>query len=114
MPKRTLESLGAMIKTRRGEKSLKKAADEIGVSSATLLRVENGHTPDIHTFAKLCKWIDVDPGEFLGFKPSTVDSKRLVLSAHLRADRTPQQATVQALAQMIKLAAEMEAGETAV
>src|SRR5579871_434773 len=66
MSKRKLESLGVMIKARRGEKSLRVAAKEIGVGPATLMRIESGHMPDIHTFSKVCQWLEVDPGEFLG------------------------------------------------
>lgn len=111
MSKRKLESLGTMIKARRGEKSLRNAAKEIGVGAATLMRIESGHMPDIHTFSKVCKWLEVDPGEFLGYKPTTAEAPqpdRLVLSAHFRADRTPKAETVAALAKMIMLAAEMQ------
>lgn len=111
MSKRKLESLGVMIKARRGEKSLRVAAKEIGVGPATLMRIESGHMPDIHTFSKVCQWLEIDPGEFLGYKPTSTAEpapERLVLSAHLRADRTPKAETVAALAKMIMLAAEMQ------
>lgn len=111
MPKRTLESLGVMIKTRRGEKTLRVTAEEIGIGPATLMRIETGHMPDLHTFSKVCKWLEIDPGEFLGHKQTpteTTTPERLVLTAHLKADRTPKAETVSALAKMIILAAEMQ------
>lgn len=111
MSTRKLESLGAMIKSRRGESTLRVVAKEIGIGPATLMRIESGHMPDIHTFSKVCKWLEVDPGEFLGYKPASSEApaqERLVLSAHLKADHTPKKETVAALAKMIMLAAEMQ------
>lgn len=107
MPKRTLESLGALIKAKRGEASLREAAKTIGIGSATLMRIQNGHTPDIHTFARICAWLDVDPGEFLGFKHNAqpVAVVNAPIYAHFRASRELPQNTAMALAQMITLAA---------
>ena len=111
MSKRKLESLGVLIKARRGDKSLRVAAKEVGIGPATLMRIESGHMPDIHNFSKVCQWLEVDPGDFLGYKPAnagTPAADRLVLTAHLRADKTPKAETVAALAKMIMLAAEMQ------
>lgn len=104
MPKKILESLGALIKTRRGEASLREAAKEIGIGSATLMRIQNGHTPDIHTFAKICAWLKIDPGEFLGLKQTAVAEPTTVY-AHFRANRVLEPATAAALANMITFAA---------
>ena len=41
---------------------------EAGVSTATFSRVENGHMPDLETFAKLCTWLQRDPRDFLGME----------------------------------------------
>lgn len=114
MPKKTLESLGAMIKAKRGEASLREVSKIIGIGSATLMRIQNGHTPDIHTFAKICSWLDVDPGEFLGFKQASqpAASASASLYAHFRADRCLQQKTAIALAKMITLAAVRQPEET--
>src|SRR5437879_624521 len=68
MPRTPLESLGAMVKARRGERRLREVAAEIGIGVATLMRVENGRIPDVATFGKLCRWLDVEPGTFLGFE----------------------------------------------
>jgi transcriptional regulator with XRE-family HTH domain len=40
--------------------SLRDAALQVGVSSATLSRVENAGTPDVDTYAKVCAWLDID------------------------------------------------------
>lgn len=111
MTKRKLESLGAMVKARRGGETLRVAAMEIDIGPATLMRIESGHMPDIHTFSKVCKWLEVDPGEFLGYKPGHAESpppERLALSVHLKAEKMPKAETVSALAKMIMLAAEMQ------
>jgi hypothetical protein len=72
------------------------------------MRVENGRTPDVVTFGKICHWLGVEPGTFLGFsqKPQRIESTptAVTLSAHLKADATPNLETVQALAQMLLLA----------
>ncbi len=106
MPKRALESLGALVKTKRGSRKLRETASEIGIGPATLMRIENGRMPDLGTFARVCKWLGVDPGDFLGFEQERHPkiSDVVTLSAHFRADQTPNPNTVSAIAQMIALA----------
>jgi len=116
MPRKTLASLGALVKTKRGERKLREIAHEIGIGPATLMRIENGRIPDVTTYAKICRWLDIDPGTLLGFDradatpPSseTQSSAATSLFANLRADRTPSQETAQALATMILLAAQSQ------
>ena len=105
MPRRTLATLGPLVRERRGRRNLRETAAEIGIGPATLMRVENGRMPDVGTFGKICRWLGEDPGEFLGFKAERGDAAGpLEFSAHLRADRIAQPATVNALARMIQLA----------
>lgn len=115
MASRPLESLGALVREKRGAKNLRDAATEIGISAATLLRVEAGKMPDVATFGKLCKWLHLDPGSFLGFESSSVaggsgtaPTAHTHVSAHLRTDATGQLPTLQALAQMILLASNQQ------
>ena len=42
MPKLRLGQIGALVRERRGERGMRAAAREIGVSAATLSRIENG------------------------------------------------------------------------
>lgn len=113
MPKRPLESLGAAVRDKRSGRKLREAAAEVGISPATLMRVENGRVPDLGTFAKLCQWLELDPGDFLG-RPESVGSGPaleagpLVMSAHFRAEQTPNEKTVAALARMLLTAAGIE------
>jgi len=109
MPRRTLESLGRMVRDKRGQNKIRETAKEVGVGTATLMRIENGRIPDVETFGKVCKWLNVDPGSFLGFDSPSTDGQDAQgdltsISAHFRADRNPQPATVQAIAQMVMLA----------
>lgn len=116
MPARRLSSLGALVRKKRGEQKLREAAQQIGIGPATLMRVENGRIPDIETFGKLCRWMGIDPGGFLGFdsdesqRAQSTSDAPISLSAHLRTDRTPVPATVNALAKMILLAIRSQLG----
>ena len=40
-------------------------AREIGISAATLSRIERGKLPDIETFGKLCSVLKLDPADIL-------------------------------------------------
>lgn len=88
---------------------IREAAARIGVSQATLSRIEVGKMPDLDTFTKLCKWLEVDPNTILGTKktPSTAmsfsDATGQVF-AHLRAKRTMEPDTTQHLARLIEAA----------
>lgn len=115
MPRRTLASLGVMVRERRGSRKLREVAHEIGIGPATLMRVESGRVPDLETFGKICRWLNEDPGIFLGFRPMPApgrsaegDEVPLLASAHLRADATSKPETVSALAKMILLAAKRQ------
>lgn len=109
MPRRTLESLGVLVREKRGQQKLRETAKEVGIGPATLMRVENGRIPDLETFGKICHWLKVDPGSFLGFDPkqdsqSAANVEFTSISAHHKTDQSPKPETVQALAQMMLLA----------
>ncbi len=89
--------LGARLAERRGPKGVRATAEEIGISPATLSRIENGHMPDLVTFAKVCDWLNVDPAEYLGTKKRDAPAA----AVHLRVDRTMSPKTAQSLAKMI-------------
>lgn len=59
-----VSQLGAMLRERRGNLSLRQAAAEAGVSFSTFTRVEAGAQPDLTSFTLLCAWLGVSPGEF--------------------------------------------------
>ena len=45
---------------------IRDAAHDIGISSATLSRVERGNAPSIEVFAKICKWMNASTDAWLG------------------------------------------------
>lgn len=113
MAQAKLGSLGNDVRKHRENKTLRDAAKEIGISAATLMRIEAGRVPDVETYGKICAWLGVDPGSYLGIKPApahaspaTAESSptHLVVSAHFKADRLPDPETVKALANMIMFA----------
>ena len=54
-----LENLGLRVREKRGQQSIRAAAKEIGISHATLSRVERGYLPDLERYEKICKWLGV-------------------------------------------------------
>jgi len=103
----TLLRLGALLRERRGGRGIREVAEEIGVSAATLTRVESGRLPDIETFRKICAWLKVDPAQILGLPsssdaPSSADSGGISSAAvHLRAERSLPSNAAHDLAQLI-------------
>jgi len=99
MPKLNLQALGRKLLEARGERGVREVAKIIGVSPATLSRVERGYLPDLETFSRICKWLQVDPGEVLGVNPSPRSTPQVAV--HFRKQATLSPRTAQALAQMV-------------
>ena len=111
MPKVHLGQIGGLVRERRGRRGLRAAAREIGVSAATLSRIENGKQPDLGTFEKLCRWLEISPLEFLDVGDTggvaSESSSTNMATVHLRAKREISLALAQALGEMIMRAQEM-------
>lgn len=105
----SLLRLGNLLRERRGGRGVRDVAKEIGVSPATLTRVEGGKVPDLDTFRKLCTWLKVDPSEILGIsdKGNSVETPAPAAIVHLRADVLLSQEAAQDLGHLI-LAAQRE------
>ena len=103
MSRTTLQNLGSIVRERRGGSGLREAAREIGTSPATLSRIETGKLPDLTTFGKLCRWLDIDPSELLGVQRphEAPGSQPRVAVGHLRANREISPNTARALANVI-------------
>lgn len=100
--KPSLDTLGELILKKRGQKGVRAAAGEIGISAATLSRVENGHLPDLENFRLICKWLEIDPNRILGFRsPTKPRDDEIRASVHFRKQRTTSPETAAALAKMI-------------
>lgn len=112
-PSVPLRQLGERLRRERGERGIRDAAREIGVSPATLSRVERGYLPDLQTFGKICRWLRIDPAELLGIdveKPKAASPTQpafAAATAHFRADQTTSASLADALAQMLLAGQEM-------
>ena len=100
--------LAEMIKSKRRNCGLRETAKEIGTSSPTLSRIENGNLPDIDTYMKICKWLDV-PSDYFKIGDQNKNSQKSPaykqqVIAHLRADKNLPASTAEALIEMINLA----------
>ncbi len=100
MPKYTLESLGRLVREKRGELGVRAVAKEIQISAATLSRVERGYLPDLERFQKICKWLEISPSDILGFDDKSKNDKPTI-SAHFRKNEAIKPETAQALAELI-------------
>jgi transcriptional regulator with XRE-family HTH domain len=118
MPKVTLASFGPLVREKRGKRHLREVAKDIGISAPTLMRIESGRVPDLETFGKVCKWLEIDPGDFLGFDTqkrraanagNALTDPAVQVSAHFRIDRLPLPETASALAKMLMFVAKREA-----
>jgi transcriptional regulator with XRE-family HTH domain len=91
--------LGRLVHKKREGRGIRSVAAEAEVSPATLSRIENGNIPDLATFAKICRWLEVDPAMFLGIESTASQPKRAVV--HFRKDKTVSPDTAESLAELI-------------
>lgn len=105
MTRVTLGQIGSLLRERRGERGIRETAKEIGVSAATLSRIENGKQPDLATFPKICGWLRLDPAEVLGMETNAsrgpASSVDQIATAHFRASRELDPALARALGELI-------------
>ena len=106
-----IERLAALVRTKRGKKGLRQVAAEIeGVSPSTLSRVENGKTPDMDTFLKLCDWLEIAPNVLIKSTQEAESPPKLselgMIEMQLRASKELDPTMAKALADMVKAAAE--------
>ena len=104
----TLQNLGTIVREKRGDRALRAVAADIGTSAPTLSRIESGKMPDLQTFGKLCRWLEIDPASLLGVSPRTQRSPQSTLAvAHLKTNREVAPETASALANAIIQAKQM-------
>jgi transcriptional regulator with XRE-family HTH domain len=98
----TIGDLGKLMAAKRGSTGVRAAALAAGVSSATYSRVENGHMPDLDTFAKLCIWLNRDPKEFLGMSTDeNIAEQQPSAVVHFKKKRTVHVETAKSLGELI-------------
>ena len=96
-----IAEFGCLLAAKRGVRGVRAAALEADVSSSTYSRVENGHMPDLETFAKLCRWLDRNPAEFLGVEVSKADQRVSSTRAHFKKKRVVRPETAAGLGELI-------------
>lgn len=103
MTKVTLHQLGRLLREERGGRTVRDVANEVGISASTLSRVERGYLPDLENFPKICRWLNLDPGEVLGMGGTSysADSEQTISGVHFRAERNITPELGQALAELI-------------
>lgn len=92
-----LEDLGRLLLERRGGRGIREVAKEIGISHATLSRVERGFLPDLENYEKICRWLGVEAN---AVQPQANNTTAMP-QVHFRRDKTATAETAAALAQMI-------------
>lgn len=95
-----IERLAERIQQKRAGKGIREAAAEVGVSPATLSRIENQKIPDLETFSKVCRWLGEDPAIYLGMpeRASEAAPKALV---HFKKGSAIKQDSAKALGELI-------------
>lgn len=96
-----IAELGRLITRKRAGLGIRSAAAQAEVSPATLSRVENGHLPDLATFAKICRWLEVDPAQFLGIERPDGDEAPNRAVVHFRKKSTVLPETANSLGALI-------------
>lgn len=101
-----IKKLSEMIKSKRAGRGLRVIAKEIGdITAPTLSRIERGNLPDVDTFIKLCRWLEVSAGFFTDTeKSSKKNSTPQLIAAHLRADKNLPKNVTEALITMLNQA----------
>ena len=80
-----------LLTDKRGECGVREFSKRIGISAATLSRIERGKLPDLETFTKLCAYLELDPAEVLDIEPKQAVAPRQKLAVqapavHFKAD----------------------------
>ena len=93
-----LEDIGRLVLAKRTERGLgiRAAAKEVGISHATLARVEKGFLPDLENYEKICTWLGIETGAEVS-KGTTRNAPQV----HFRREKTATPETAAALARMI-------------
>jgi len=106
-------NISLLVKAKRNKTglSVRQAADECGISPATMSRLERGGSPqlpDASTLTKLANWLGTSVANLLRHKesgveaPAAEDNMPEFVEVHLRADKNLSPETADALAKMFR------------
>lgn len=96
-----MDELSLRIKQKRGGSGIRETAKDIGISPATLSRIEAGKQPDLDTFRSICIWLKIDPSSVLGMHTPSAIPPDMPVQAHFRAHKTMSADTANHLANLI-------------
>ena len=116
-----IQSFASQLRDKRGNRGLRDVAKEIGnVSASTLSRIEKGNVPDLDTFIRICKWLDISPDRFVAsnrqednnedgsrdfdIEKTDIEAGVQTITVHLRADKTLDSKTAAALTHLVQMA----------
>lgn len=102
MDRLNIGALAERLKQHRTGMGVREAAKEIGISPATLSRIENAKIPDLETFGRICNWLGDDPAVYLGLAQAGIPVN--MAQVHFKKDHAIEQDTAEALGRMILLA----------
>jgi transcriptional regulator with XRE-family HTH domain len=83
---------------------IRAAAGEIGISPATLSRIEHGRVPDLETLRKVCAWLGVDPAGYLGASSERPVAEVSSVQVVFKKERAVTPKTAKALGNLIMAA----------
>jgi transcriptional regulator with XRE-family HTH domain len=99
--------LAAVVKTKRGNRSLRDMAQALsGMSPSTLSRIENEKMVDVQTFLRICDWLQVAPQEFIKNTDEVREQEMTTperIEVVLRTDRTLLPESADALITLVKV-----------
>ncbi len=95
-----INRLAQRIEEKRAGMGVRQAAAEVGISPATLSRVENGKVPDLETFSKICRWLGEDPAVYLGIE-SVNQAASPTARVHFKKGSAIKKDSARALGEMI-------------
>ncbi len=99
--------LAALVKTKRGNRSLRDVAQNLeDMSPSTLSRIENEKMVDVQTFLRICDWLQVAPQEFIKNTDEVPEQEMTTperIEVVLRTDRTLPPESADALITLVKV-----------
>ena len=98
------DEIGRRVLQKRGKVGLRTAAKEMGISPATLSRIERGHVADANTLGKVFNWLGVSADEF--FTSGDSEFQKMEVQIAFKNKRAVPQATASALTELIQKASE--------
>jgi transcriptional regulator with XRE-family HTH domain len=93
-----------MILQKRGRRGVRAVAKEIGISFATLSRMERGRAPRVDTLKKICVWLRIDPGQVLGMTGPSPAAERSRVQLAVKQGRVLEPKTTRDLGRLISVA----------